>query len=92
MRISSISLMTIHSKCVKLLQTSHRTQKQNYHTPSLNSFNSSAKYIWSNAFEVLENNHAKSVTQNSMAVFIVAVVDVSCSDEQLEGIIHIVIV
>ena len=81
MRISSISLMTIHSKCVKLLQTSHRTQKQNYHTPSLNSFNSSTKNIWSNAFEVLENNHTESVTQYSMAIFIVAVIDVSCCNE-----------
>jgi hypothetical protein len=68
--------MHVHRDGVKLFQRSQSVEQKDYDTSSFDCLNSSAENIRRDALKVLDDAHAKSLTQDLVSVLVVAVPDV----------------
>ena len=83
MCLGPVSWMDIHRDWVELFQASHGVEKHHNQTTALHGLNGPAKDIRGYALEVLQNAHSKGLTQDPMAVLVVAVPDIFWCQKQL---------
>lgn len=80
---------TNHGHGVELLERRHGLEQQHDDAATLNGFDGSSQQVGRQGFKILQNAHAKGVTQHGMRLFVVAITDVGRRDEQLKWIIGI---
>lgn len=83
MSFRSVPRMDIHGDRVELLQTGECVEQKHDNTSTFDSLNGSAENIGSDTLKILNNAHAKSLSQDLVGVLVVAVADVFGSHKQL---------
>ena len=81
MRLSSESIVNIHRDWIELLQASESVEKHHDSATTFYSLDGSTEDIRCDTLEVLQDAHAKGLTQDLVRVFIVAIPDVFWAHE-----------
>lgn len=78
-----------HAECVQLLQGLHSLEQQNHNASTLDRLNRAREKVWCQSLKILQNAHAKRVSEDLVRLFVVAVADLRRGDEKLERILLI---
>lgn len=84
--------MHIHCDGVELFQTLKMTDEEYDQTSSFNCLDRSTKDVWSQSFEILEDQHLVSASKHFMGLIIVSIPDLSGRDEKIKRIIYVLII
>lgn len=80
-------MIPYHGHGVELLERRHALEQEDNDSTALNGLNSSGEQVGRKCFEILEDAHAVSVSENLLGLLVVSVTDVGDRDEQLKGIL-----
>lgn len=92
MGISAVSLMHVHCYGVQLFETSHGPHQEDDQASSFYGLNGPAKQVRRKRLKILQDKHLVSITQNLVGFLVVGIPDLIGADEQLKGVIDILII
>ncbi|CRK36922.1 hypothetical protein BN1708_007250 [Verticillium longisporum] len=87
--LGTVPVVDVHGQVVELLQAVHTLEQQDDEAATLNRLHGLGENVGRQCLEVLEDTHAKGVSENLLSLLVVDVADVVQGDEGFEGV-HVV--
>lgn len=92
MRISAVPLVHVHGNGMQLFEAGHGPHQEDNQPSSFYGFNSPAEQVRRQRLKILQDEHLVGITQNLVRLLVVGIPDFIRADEQLKGIIDILVI
>lgn len=92
MRISAVPLVHVHGNGMQLLEAGHGPHQEDDQPSSFYGFDSPAEQVRRERLKILQDEHLVGITQNLVRLLVVGIPDFIRADEQLKGIIDILVI
>lgn len=92
MRISAVPVVHVHGNGMQLFETGHSPHQEDNQPSSFYCFNGPAEQVGRKRLKILQDEHLVGITQNFVRLLVVGIPDLIGADEQLKGIIDILVI